>query len=50
MCNGFEQAQAEYESQMMCPYEDALFDWEAYEEENERFAEMEAERFLDENF
>ena len=50
MMNGFEQAQAEYESNLFAPYDEggACFDWDAYYDEQEAYAEMQAERMMDE--
>lgn len=48
--NGFEKAQAEYESQLNAPYDvgGALYDYEDYERDREAYAEMQAEMMMDE--
>ena len=48
--NGFEQAQAEYESSLNAPYDvgGALYDYEDYERDREAYAEMRAEMMMDE--
>ena len=48
--NEFEAAQAEYESSLNAPYDvgGALYDYEDYIQDEEAYAEMQAEMMMDE--